>query len=83
MHSKLPGVGQTIFGTMTALARECGAINLSQGFPDFDPPAGLAAALWQAVLAGHNQYPHPAGLPRLRELLADQIARCRGLRVDP
>lgn len=81
--TRLPGVGTTIFGTMTGLARECGAINLSQGYPDFDPPAALLQALGAAALSGHNQYPHPAGLPRLRELLAQQLARHRGVSVDP
>ncbi|KGE04670.1 methionine aminotransferase [Pseudohaliea rubra] len=83
VDSKLPGVGTTIFSTMTALAQECGAINLSQGFPDFDPPAALVAALGEAASAGHNQYPPLAGLPQLRAQLAAQLARYRGVTVDP
>jgi len=83
IDSKLPGVGTTIFSTMTALAQECGAINLSQGFPDFDPPSALVDALGEAARAGHNQYPTLAGLPRLRVLLADQLQRYRGVTVDP
>ncbi|HKK22923.1 MAG TPA: methionine aminotransferase [Pseudohaliea sp.] len=83
IDSKLPGVGTTIFSTMTALAQDCGAINLSQGFPDFDPPAALVEALGEAARAGHNQYPPLAGLPRLRAVLADQLQRYRGVTVDP
>ena len=83
MDSKLPEVGTTIFSRMTALAQACGAINLSQGFPDFAPPAPLAAALGRAALAGHNQYAPLAGLPRLRAAIAGQLLRHRGIAVDP
>src|SRR5690606_41451313 len=65
--SKLPNVGTTIFTTMSQLAAETGAINLSQGFPDFDGPDELREALARAVMAGHNQYAPMTGLPALRE----------------
>lgn len=61
---------------MSLLAQETGAINLAQGFPDFDPPQELLAALSRhALTPGHHQYAPMAGLPRLREAIATQIAR--------
>ena len=83
MLSKLPRVGTTIFTRMSALAQEAGALNLSQGFPDFEPPPGLARALGEHALGGHNQYAPMAGLPRLRDAIADQLRRWRGVEVDP
>jgi len=83
MLSKLPRVGTTIFTQMSALAQECDALNLSQGFPDFDPPAGLARALGEHALRGHNQYAPMAGLPRLRAAIAGQLKRWRAVDVDP
>ncbi|MEM9759805.1 MAG: methionine aminotransferase [Pseudomonadota bacterium] len=83
MLSKLPRVGTTIFTRMSALAQEAGALNLSQGFPDFEPPPRLAQALGEHALAGHNQYAPMAGLPRLRDAIADQLRRWRGVEVDP
>ena len=74
IESKLPRVGTTIFTRMSALAQECGAINLSQGFPDFDPPPGLAEALGRAAASGQNQYAPMAGLPALRAAVAEQLA---------
>jgi methionine aminotransferase len=82
IESKLPKVGTTIFTRMSALSQACGAINLSQGFPDFDPPPGLAEALGRAATAGHNQYAPMAGLPRLRAAVAAQLARHRGVQAD-
>lgn len=70
--SKLPDVGTTIFTVMSQLAAEHGAINLSQGFPDFDPPAALLAAVADALHAGANQYAPMAGLPLLQEVLAEK-----------
>lgn len=83
MLSKLPRVGTTIFTRMSALAQETGALNLSQGFPDFEPPKRLAQALGEHALRGHNQYAPMAGLPRLREAIAEQIQRWRGVDADP
>lgn len=83
LRSKLPHVGTTIFTRMSALAAECGALNLSQGFPDFDAPEALCNALAEHVGAGHNQYAPMAGVLHLRERLAEQLVRYRGVRADP
>tara|TARA_R110001606_G_scaffold372993_1_gene530245 strand:- start:247 stop:735 length:489 start_codon:yes stop_codon:yes gene_type:complete len=73
--SKLPSVGTTIFTKMSALAAEKGAINLSQGFPDFPPDARLLARASQALLTGNNQYSPMTGLPLLRDTVAGLIER--------
>ncbi len=78
MQSKLPAVGTTIFTTMSQLAADTGAINLSQGFPDFDGPAALLSAVERHVQAGHNQYAPMTGLPALREQVADKVRRFYG-----
>jgi len=83
IESKLPQLGTTIFTRMSALAAECDAINLSQGFPDFDPPIALVEALADAAKAGANQYAPMAGLPALREAVAAQIALHRAVVADP
>ena len=69
--SKLPGVGTTIFTVMSRLAAEAGAINLGQGFPDFDPPARLRELVAEHLARGHNQYAPMAGLPALCEAIAE------------
>ncbi len=81
--SKLPGVGTTIFTVMSRLATETGAINLGQGFPDFDPPARLRELVGHHLGAGHNQYAPMAGLPALCEAIAEGAARRHGWRIDP
>ncbi|WP_426112226.1 pyridoxal phosphate-dependent aminotransferase [Pseudomonas sp. DSP3-2-2] len=81
--SKLPNVGTTIFTVMSQLAAETGAINLSQGFPDFDGPQALRDALSRHVAEGHNQYAPMTGLPALRQQVAAKIARSYGRQVDP
>ncbi len=83
VRSKLPGVGVTVFTTMTRLADEQGAINLSQGFPDFDCDAALVASVRQHMRAGHNQYAPMAGVAELRRALASSIERLYGARYDP
>ncbi|UQY33721.1 pyridoxal phosphate-dependent aminotransferase [Pseudomonas fulva] len=80
--SKLPAVGTTIFTTMSQLAAQTGAINLSQGFPDFDGPEALREALARHVAAGHNQYAPMTGLPALREQIAVKIERLYGRTVS-
>ena len=80
--SKLPHVGTTIFTTMSQLAGEVGAINLSQGFPDFDGPQALREALARAVMDGRNQYAPMAGLPALREQVALKVAGLYGRQVS-
>ncbi|ACO80155.1 putative aminotransferase [Azotobacter vinelandii CA] len=82
IQSKLPNVGTTIFTTMSQLAAQTGAINLSQGFPDFDGPQALREAVGHHVMAGHNQYAPMTGLPALREQVARKIARSYGRQVD-
>jgi methionine aminotransferase len=83
IDSRLPDTGVSIFAVMTRLASEHGAINLSQGFPDFDCDPALIAAVHDAMSAGHNQYaPMPGVLP-LREALAGKIARLYGASYDP
>jgi methionine aminotransferase len=81
--SKLPRVGTTIFTQMSALAQQCNALNLSQGFPDFDAPQALLEAMARHVMAGHNQYAPMAGVLALREQIAAQLLRHRGVNCDP
>ncbi len=81
--SRLPQVGTTIFTVMSALAQSCGAINLGQGFPDFEPDPALLDAVTRSMHQGHNQYPPMAGVPALREALADKIESLYGQRYDP
>lgn len=85
MHltSKLPDVGLTIFSVMTNLANESGAINLSQGFPDFDVPPALVSLVEKYMKDGHNQYaPMPGVLP-LRERLSEKVEMLYGRKYDP
>lgn len=72
--SKLPQVGTTIFTVMSALAAEHNAVNLGQGFPDFECAPALVNAVTAAMQAGHNQYPPMPGIPALREAVATKIA---------
>jgi methionine aminotransferase len=82
IESKLPRVGTTIFTVMSRLAAEHGAINLSQGFPDFDgPPALLERVTWY-LNHGYNQYAPMAGVVALREQIAAKVARLYGLGVS-
>jgi len=80
--SKLPHVGTTIFTVMTSLARELGAINLAQGFPDYDPPERLKELLEKSVQTGHNQYAHMAGVLELRQAIASKLEVSYGRRID-
>lgn len=79
LSRKLAGFGTTIFTEMTRLANEHGAINLAQGFPDFDGPQFVKDAAAAAVLAGHNQYARMSGLPDLHSVLAAKYRRHWGL----
>jgi len=81
-RSRLPNVGTTIFTVMSALAARTGAINLGQGFPDFDCDPALVDAVTAAMRAGHNQYPPMTGVPALRQAVADKIALTSGHRYD-
>jgi N-succinyldiaminopimelate aminotransferase len=73
----------TIFEEMSGLARELGAVNLGQGFPDDPGPEAIRAKAADAVLNGYNQYPPMAGLPELRRAVAAHYARTQGLDLDP
>lgn len=81
--SRLPDVGVSIFVEMTRLAHEHGAINLSQGFPDFDCAPELVALVGDWLGRGVNQYAPMPGVPALREALAREHARTSGARYDP
>jgi methionine aminotransferase len=81
--SKLPHVGTTIFSVMSALANECGALNLSQGFPDYDGPEPLREALARHVMQGNNQYAPMPGVLALREQIAEKLTRYYGVSASP
>ncbi|HSB25285.1 MAG TPA: pyridoxal phosphate-dependent aminotransferase [Burkholderiaceae bacterium] len=83
LASRLPRVGTTIFTVMSALATQHGAVNLGQGFPDFDCDPSLLDAVNQAMRSGLNQYPPMAGVPVLREAIAGKIEALYGHRYDP
>jgi methionine transaminase len=76
-------VGTTIFTVMSALAAERGAVNLGQGFPDFEGDPALLDAVEAAMRGGLNQYPPMAGVPALREAVAAKIEALYGRRYDP
>jgi methionine transaminase len=80
--SKLPDIGTTIFTVMSRLAAEHGAINLSQGFPDFSPPPYLLERVTHHMAAGANQYPPMAGVQPLREAIAEKVGRLYGANAD-
>jgi methionine aminotransferase len=83
LASRLPQVGTTIFTVMSALAQQHGAVNLGQGFPDFDCSPRLVDAVDAAMRAGLNQYPPMAGVPVLREAVAAKIASLYDHTNDP
>lgn len=82
VQSKFPNMGTTIFTVMSALATEKGAVNLGQGFPDFDCDPLLVNAVCDAMRHGLNQYPPMAGIAPLREAVAGKIAASHGRRYD-
>lgn len=82
LDTKLPKVGTTIFTTMSALAAEKGAVNLGQGFPDFDCDPALIDHVARAMHAGFNQYPPMTGVPSLREAIAAKIRHLYGRSYD-
>lgn len=82
MESKLPDVGTSIFTTMTGLANAHGALNLSQGFPEFDTPNKLKNALAKHALAGYNQYAPSPGVPALQQEIAALVARRYQQEID-
>ena len=82
LQSRMPKVGTTIFTTMSALAQAHGAVNLGQGFPDFQCDPALPEAVNTAMRSGHNQYPMMSGAPVLREAVAEKIRVQYGLSYD-
>jgi methionine transaminase len=80
--SKLPRVGTTIFTVMSQAALDHGAINLGQGFPDWDCDPHLKELVSEAMAAGHNQYPPMAGVPALRRQIAAKQLRLYEHRYD-
>jgi methionine aminotransferase len=82
LKTKLPAVGTTIFTVMSALAAEHKAVNLGQGFPDFDCDPQLVQAVNQAMTSGLNQYPPMIGVGVLREAVATKIAALHGKSYD-
>ena len=80
--SKLPDVGTTIFAVMSQLAQDCKAINLSQGFPGFEPPAELIDRIDHYLRSGANQYAPMPGVPSLRRAIAGKVARMQGRTLD-
>jgi methionine aminotransferase len=83
IDTKLPRVGTTIFTVMSQLAAEHAAVNLGQGFPDFEPPAFLQDALVRAMREGKNQYAPMTGIGPLREQIAAKISALYGRQVNP
>jgi methionine aminotransferase len=83
MKSKLPDVGTTIFTVVSQLAQELGAINLAQGFPDYDVDPELIDLLEKHARSGRNQYAPMTGVPELRVEIARKIERTQGVKVDP
>ena len=81
--SKLPAVDTTIFTVMSALAAEEGALNLSQGFPDFDGPPALLERVQYYLTHGYNQYPPMMGIEPLREAIAVKVKDLYGAEPDP
>ena len=83
LRSRLPSVGTTIFTVMSKLAADVGAINLSQGFPDFDCDPALVDAVAAAMRAGLNQYAPMQGVAALREAIAAKYVHYHGRSYDP
>lgn len=80
--SKLPNIGPTIFSTMSALAHDYNAVNLSQGFPDFEVDPKLIALVEKNMRMGKNQYAPYTGIKELRDVLSKQIHRDHGHSYD-
>jgi methionine aminotransferase len=83
LDTKYPKIGTTIFTVMSALATEKNAVNLGQGFPDFDCDPKLVSCVNDAMTHGLNQYPPMSGVPVLREAVADKIESLYQHRYDP
>ena len=82
LQTKLPAVGTTIFTVMSTLAAEHNAVNLGQGFPDFDCDPKLVGAVADAMAQGLNQYPPMPGVPALRQAIAAKLLKLHGRSYD-
>ncbi|MBM3921476.1 MAG: methionine aminotransferase [Sphingomonadales bacterium] len=82
LTSKMPGTGTTIFAVMSALANEHGAVNLAQGFPDFNCPEKLVERVNHYMRLGKNQYAPMPGVPELRKKIAEKTLKCYGTEYD-
>ncbi|MBV6274245.1 aminotransferase class I/II-fold pyridoxal phosphate-dependent enzyme [Alcaligenaceae bacterium CGII-47] len=83
IKSKLPDVALTIFSKMSQLAVQYKAVNMGQGYPDYNPDHRLIKCVHEAMLAGHNQYAPMIGVERLRHAIRNQIIRLYGRSYDP
>ncbi len=83
LRNKLPGKGTTIFTVMSKMAQDEGAINLSQGLPDFDGPQALRERVAHHMAHGHNQYAPLAGVMGLRQQIAAKVLDLYGCHIDP
>ena len=83
LSARLQGFGTTVFTEMTRLALQHGAVNLGQGFPNFDGPEFVKEAAIAAIKAGHNQYARMFGIPDLNRAIAEHQRRFYDLRYDP
>ncbi|MEJ1962652.1 MAG: methionine aminotransferase [Gammaproteobacteria bacterium] len=83
IHSKLPDIGTTIFTVMSRRARELGALNLGQGFPDYEIDPRITELTAQAMSEGHNQYAPMEGVMALREQISEKLAQSYGVSVSP
>src|SRR5262245_40314474 len=83
IRSKLPTTGVSMFTVMSELSQKHGAINLSQGFPDFDCAPELIETVSRYLRAGFNQYAPMPGLMALRQALSDKVLQLYGRRYDP
>src|SRR5215207_7749549 len=83
LRSKLPSVGTTIFTVMSKLAADTGAINLSQGFPDFDCDPALVDAVARHMREGRNQYAPMQGVPALRQAISEKYQSIYGVSYNP
>jgi len=81
--SKLPGVKQSVFAEMSKLSNEHAAINLSQGFPDFNCPDALIDLVTKHMKEGKNQYPPMPGIPELKTKIAEKVQELYGADYDP
>ncbi|MDP7071044.1 MAG: aminotransferase class I/II-fold pyridoxal phosphate-dependent enzyme [Phycisphaerales bacterium] len=81
--TRLQPFGETVFATWSRLSQQHGAVNLGQGFPDFDGPPDVIEAAHRAMVEGHNQYAPMPGVPALRQAVALDFGAATGLAVDP